>query len=221
MHWLRLVCSVMLATLSLASVGDDAAARPATIHLPWPNSWIGIRTDPCSGVLARCSIGSATAAEQSTLVWAGVGGTRLLDVVQIGTKVTPSGVRFFAAYGCGSPEASGSLYVERDLGPADRLFHKFTVQLIGDAWSLSVDGRTRLVVPDTFRTWSIRSTQVMHENEGAADELGGTRSNPVRCSESHVFVNGWTHATWSFGGYGPKAMATRSRFGPDWFEVWR
>ena len=223
-HAIRIAAAILALILALAAglvVPMIVRAHHVANDLPH-NDWLGLRADPAPGVLARCALGTARSVDGGTSVWAAVAGEQALDIIQVGARITPDGRRrFFAAWGRGVPNGVGSLYEERDLGATDRNAHKYTVQLINGAWSLSIDGSTRLRVPDTFRTWPMRSSQVQHETESAADPFGGTRANPVKCSRARTYSGAWVLPAWSMVGYGAKAAAAQSAFGRDWFAVWR
>lgn len=140
---------------------------------------------------------SASAVCRSTgpqAVWIGEAGTAYLDIVQVGII---SG-RLFYAYGRGEPSAPGSLYVERRLGPAGAGPHRLGLSLAGRVWTLSIDGRAVARVPDGFRTWRLRHTQVMAE---------GSSFGSLSCTSP---------GRWFFGGYGPQP---RWSFGKEGF--WR
>ena len=68
-----------------------------------------------------------------------------------------------------------------------------------------------MTIPDTFRTWVIRSSQVATETEAGAP-IGGTAANPVSCS---------TNGAWTFVGGDPEAGSAQETFGPNWFRAWR
>ena len=173
------------------------------------NSWLGLRSaDPADGVMATCSL----AAGGTNSVWAAVTGTASLDIIQIGAQHTSTGDRLFGAWGHGEPGTGA--YSEIDLGPTDSLAHRYTVRLTGTTWSLSVDGHTRLTVPDADRTWSIRAEQVQNEVT-SAEPMG-----PAACHRALVHRSGaWAIATWSFTGAGQSAAAASTQQGPAWFQV--
>lgn len=213
---IRITAVLLAIVLAIAAGFLVPTIVRATEPLPH-NDWLGLRADPATGVMAHCSLGTAAAVDGGSSVWAAATGEQALDIIQVGARILPGGRRqFFAAWGRGVPNGAGSLYEERDLGPADVGRHKFTVQLIRGSWSLSVDGVTRLRVPDTFRTWPLRAAQVMHETESLADPFGG-----VRCDRARTHSGRWVMPTWSMTGYGAKAAAARATFGADWFRVWR
>lgn len=206
------------------------ASTVAGALVPWavahaagaqPNEWLGLRTGAADGVEARCALGDATGIDRSVSTWVAVGGSRFLDVIQVGAMATPAGHRFFAAYGRGEPGVQGSLYVEVDLGPSDGLPHRFGLLLADDVWHLSIDGETRLRLVDTFRSWPIVSAQVMHEAEGERDDIGGTVERPVVCTHARVVRGTWTRPSWELWGFGPSAATARIDQGVDRFAAWR
>ena len=199
-----------------------AAGLPATASGATPaNDWIGILAPASAGSRATCSLGGAVGVDVSSSVWVAVAGGNFLDIVQVGAQVTPDGRRFFAAYGRGTPHGPDSLYVEEDLGPADARSHAYEVSLVDAEWTFSIDGAVRLTVPDTFRTWQARWTEVATETSGRDDLLGGTKLRPVACSGARALHGTWQTESWAFFGYGAKAAAARSRFGSDRFAIWR
>lgn len=179
-----------------------------------PNQYLGLKQfGAVTGVMARCSLTGVSTAKGHS-VWAGIGGSAFLDIIQIGAVARPDGSRrWFAAWGRGEPNAPGSAYTERDLGPADTLAHKYTVQLIGGRWALSIDGRTRATVPDTLG-WQVRSAQLQDETEGTGDPLTG-----AQCSGARVYAGRWTVGTWYPGGSGSLAAVTPMDSGADWFRT--
>ena len=210
-----------LAVLALVLALCAGAVIPYLVKAALPtNDWLGLRGPSANGVLARCALGGARSTDVGSSVWAAATGEASLDIIQIGAKVTPQGRHYFVAWGRGEPNAAGSMYEERDLGPVNTLFHKYTVQLIKGSWSLSIDGVTRIRVPDTFRTWVIRSSQVAHETEGTGDPFGGTALKPVQCKVARVNNGGWITPAWSIFGAGSKAAAAKGSFGTDWFKIW-
>ena len=128
-------------------------------------------------------------------VWVAETGTQYLDIIQVGTV---SGTLFYA-YGRGVPNGAGSLYREVHLGPSGTGPHRYGLALRAHVWTLTIDGRVVARIPDTFRDWRLRQTQVMAEGDlpfGAAS-----------CTSV---------GAWHFGGYGPQPRAT---FGTDWWRV--
>ena len=214
---LHRVCAVTVAALLLfASIVPVAAA--ATLQ---PNNFLGLRAAAADSVSAVCSLGAARPEGGSVSVWVGVGGTAFLDIVQVGIVARPRGTRFFAAHGRGSPNGPNSLYVEHDLGPADALPHSLRAALARGTWSFAIDGRVRLTVPDGFRTWPLRTVQVMHETEAATDQMGGTPTNPALCRRARWGNGSPRPGQWQFGGYGSTAASVMCVAGSDWFAAWR
>ena len=142
------------------------------------STWTGAWTAPRSSTMATCR----SAGPQS--VWVAETGTQLLDIIQVGTIDG----QFFYAYGRGTPNGAGSLYVEKRLGPSGTGWHTYAVVHSGATWTLTIDGRTVAVVSDTFRTWAFRATQVMAE---------GTL--PFGTASCRL-----PSASWTFGGHGPQ-----------------
>lgn len=218
---IRITATILALALALAAgIVIPTVARAALAS----NDWLGHRAYAATltGATSRCALGAARAVDGGASVWAAMTGDASLDIVQIGARILPGGRRqFFAAWGRGEPFGAGSAYTEADLGPADTWLHTYTVALVGPEWRLSIDGRVRLRVPDTFRTWSIRAATVAHETESAADPFGGTWLRPAECRASRAFSGVWFTPTWHLFGSGPKAMAARCTFGADWFRAWR
>ena len=175
------------------------------------HSWLGAKSydTALTGTAATCSLGAATGTDS---VWAAVTGSASLDIIQVGALLSNGQPRYFMAWGKGEPNAAGSAYTEVDLGPADRGAHRYSVQksTLSANWFLSIDGRSQLL-PDSFRTWSIRAGQV--QNEVQQPEPMG----PVSCSAMRT-AHGvlWTTPVWSFGGAGPSSNVPMF-FGSDWF----
>lgn len=199
---------VPLVLLAIAAPSGTAAAGSQ------PNNWFGLWGRPGTSVTARCALGGAVGGDVASGVWVAVGGRRYLDIIQIGAIATPGGRRFFAAWGRGTPNAPGSLYVQRDLGRADAREHAFALALRNGVWSLSIDGRIVVTVADTFRDWPVVATEAMAESEGAGDLLGGTTSDPTRCSAQRG-------GPWMIRATGRQAVTAASRFTASSFAVWR
>lgn len=165
-----------------------------TAHAAWPENYVatsgfGMRGAPRTTISATCrSIGHQA-------VWVAETGTAFLDIIQVGSQ---DGTLFYA-YGRGVPNGPGSLYVERHLGPSGTGPHRYGLALYRRVWTLTIDGRTVAQVPDTFRTWRLRATQVMAE--------GDLPFGPASCS---------AQGTWNFGGYGPQPVTD---FGATWWKV--
>ena len=117
-------------------------------------------------------------------------------LIQIGTL----GGRYFAAWGNGVPNGAGSSYVQRDLGPTSPGWHVYRVTLAGGVWSLSIDGRVRVRVADTFRHWRLVYSQVQAE--------GDLPFGPATCHYALRNVR--------LGGHGPQPP---TRFGAGWWAV--
>jgi hypothetical protein len=83
---------------------------------------------------------------------------------QVGIHDCGTGPRYFAAWGSGSPEATGSSYVGIDLGGADLARHSFSIVLANGAWRLAIDGHTVRIVADDLRTRKVRWIQSMTES---------------------------------------------------------
>jgi hypothetical protein len=190
-----------------------------------PNRFVYLNAPGAVGTRAQIALGAASPGQA---VFVSVGGSRFLDIIQVGAKVELNGRRhYFAAYGRGIPNGIGSLYVERDLGPVNRSWHRYEVRLSGGTWRFVIDGTIRLRIADTFRDWSLRLNLVADEAEyGGA--LGGTTTLPVRIREARVFRGGWTLP--AFGAYGTHSWAqggyrvpagTRIAIGRDALTVWR
>lgn len=220
--WRRpaLVVVTLLASIVVGALTPvlAAAAAPA---FAYPNQWLGLRADGGRGASATCALGGSASADRSVSTWVAVGGTAFLDVIQIGAMATPAGRHFFAAYGRGEPGRPGSLYVERNLGPADSLPHTYELRLDGSSWTLAIDGTARLVVDDGFRTWHMRSVQVMTEAEGARDMIGGIDQDPVRCRDARAYMRTWTRPAWMLTGFGPSAASALIDQGLDRFSAVR
>ncbi len=155
------------------------------------STWTGAWGAPSLSVSATCRSTGRQA------VWAAETGTRFLDIVQVGVR----GGRWFAAWGNGVPNGAGSSYAERDLGRATTGWHAYRVSLASHVWSLSIDGRVRVRVADTFRHWLLRSSQVMAE--------GDLPFGHAMCRYS--LRNAHT------GGYGPQPPTLR--IGIGWWSV--
>jgi hypothetical protein len=201
-----------LAALALlATLAGPLTPAVGAAGLP-TNSWLALRHAGAPTIIqGSCALGGATAGSGRSSVWAAIAGGASLDIVQIGAIIGPTGRRYFAAYGRGEPNAAGSLYVERDLGAANPGTHQYSAILLAGTWYLSIDGAVRMTIPDTFRTWVIRSSQVATETEAGAP-IGGTAANPVSCS---------TNGAWTFVGGGPEAGSAQETFGSNWFRAWR
>ena len=163
------VCLLFWAGL-LAAVTHAGESTIAT-------TWAGMREAPRTTISATCRNAGHEA------VWVADTGTAFLDIIQVGAM----NGQFFYAYGLGVPNGTGSLYVEKHLGPSGTGAHRDGLSLASDAWTLTIDGRVVARIPDTFRTWSLHATQVMAE--------GDLPFGPASCSAS---------GNWSFGGYGPQ-----------------
>ena len=155
------------------------------------STWTGAWGSPALSVSASCR----SAGRQA--VWAAETGTRFLDIIQIGTV----NGRYFAAWGNGAPNGAGSSYVQRDLGRAAPGRHAYRVSLASRVWSLSIDGRVRVRVADTFRHWRLRASQVMAEG----DLPLGHASCRYAMRDAHT------------GGYGPQPRTLR--LGNGWWSV--
>ena len=183
--WALWLCVGALSWLLLGVAVTHAAWSEATVA----TSGFGMRGAPRLAATAIC----ANAGHEA--VWVAETGTQFLDIIQVGAM---DGTLFYA-YGRGVPNAAGSLYVERHLGPSGTGAHRYGLSLAARVWTLTVDGRVVARIPDTFRTWRLRQTQVMAEG----DLPMGTAS----CSAP---------GAWRFGGYGPQPPVT---FGADWWRV--
>ena len=120
-------------------------------------------------------------------VWIGETGTQYLDIMQIGTM----NGQYFYAYGRGVPNGANSLYVQKYIGKANAAPHHYSLSLSSHIWKLSIDNKVVATISDTFRTWSIRETQVMVE--------GTLPFNHASCT---------SQGYWYFGGYGPQPAST-------------
>lgn len=176
------------------------------------NDFLGLRAAPSNGVLAYCSLSPQKATPRAA-VWVGIGGSASLDIVQIGSIADANGRHFFAAYGQGEPNAAGSLYREVNLGPADSLAHKFTVQMANGQWSLSIDGRTKLRVAPL--AWTPRGSEVFAETEP-----GGTVMPASACRSARTLTTRWAMPTWGLFGYGAAAAQATVTEGADWFRIY-
>lgn len=154
------------------------------------STWTGAWGSPALAVSARCSSTGPQA------VWAAETGSQFLDIIQVGTI----GGRYFAAWGNGTPNGAGSSYVQRDLGPTTSGQHVYAVALSDHRWRLSIDGRVRLVVLDTFRHWRLQYSQVQAE--------GVLPFGHAACSFTMRHV--------VYGGQGPQGP---SRIGAGWWSV--
>ena len=167
----------------------------AVTHAAWTESTIapsgfGMRGAPRTSITATCRNAGHEA------VWVAETGSSFLDIIQVGAM---DGTLFYA-YGRGVPNGVGSLYVERHLGPSGTGPHRYGLALSARLWTLTIDGRTVARIPDTFRTWRLRATQVMAE--------GALPFGPARCD--------LPAGVWHFGGYGPQPVTD---FGPAWWSV--
>ncbi len=201
--WLAMIPSSIIAG-ALVPILLTSAALPS-------NSWIGLRAGNTGidGILASCALSSATGTDS---VWVASAGWHSLDIVQVGAQVTPSGPRYFAAWGAGDPGAPGSSYTERDLGPATTAAHRYTVQRIGSSFALSIDGTTRLTVP--VPAWAQVSVQVQNE------VMTVERMGPVACSGSRVhYAGSWLTASWQVSRNGPAATSASVTWTTDGFRV--
>ena len=167
----------------------------AVTHAAWPEnyvatSWFGMRGAPRTSLSATCS----NAGHES--VWVAQTGTQVLDIIQVGAM---DGTLFYA-YGRGVPNGPGSLYVEKHLGPSGTGQHVYGMTLAARVWTLTIDGRTVARIPDTFRTWRLRASQVMAE--------GDLPFGPARCQ---VPVG-----VWNVGDYGPQPATD---FGARWWSI--
>lgn len=160
-HRPLLLAAALLALLLLllAIVPGKAAAADQY-------EWVGIKGPPGKVASADCDLGKSTGS-----IWAAVGGSEMLDIVQVGRIHN----RFFAAWGSGVPEGEDSNYEQVDLGIAPPGPHRYTVWLKGHDWWFYIDGKVRIVVPDEFRTWTIRQTDIMAETSGSEHFGSGTR----------------------------------------------
>lgn len=204
--WLAMIPSAIIAG-ALVPILLTSAALPS-------NSWIGLRNgNAVDGVLATCSLGAAGGTNS---VWSAVTGWHSLDIIQIGAQHTPTGDRYFAAWGSGEP-GSGS-YTERDLGVSGSGAHKYTVQLVSGSWRVSIDGRTQATIPTP--TWAQTAVQVQNEVT-TSERMGGSLASPVSCTGARVHQGTqWWVASWmqTRNGYSSSAKAT---FTADGFKVWR
>jgi len=147
--------------------------------------WIGVKATGSGAVVgADCDIGQTRGS-----VWAAVGGTQFLDIVQIGTLEG----RYFAAWGSGYPYQPNSYYKQVDLGESTPGPHRYTVWLKPSGWWLYIDQKVRVVVPDDFRRWKVRSRQLQTETNSPADHFGpGTWCRARTGGGWHLTANGFT-----------------------------
>ena len=167
-----LITALFLSSL-LAGVG--------IAHAGWTQSTIatsgfGMRGVPRLAITATCRNAGHEA------VWVAETGSAFLDIIQVGAM---DGSLFYA-YGRGEPNGVGSLYVERHLGPSGTGAHVYGLSLAARVWTITIDGRTVARIPDTFRSWPLRATQVMAE--------GNLPFGAASCTSA---------GQWNFGGYGP------------------
>ena len=174
----------LLMAMLVGSAGVSVASLTSI-----PPTGFGMRGAPRLTLVATCS----SVGHQA--VWAAETGTEYLDIIQIGTMAG----KFFYAYGRGNPNAPGSLYVEKQLGPSGTGPHRYSLSLANRIWSLGIDNRVVATVSDTFRTWKLRASQIMAE--------GTLPFGTARCSSPGY---------WNFGGYGPQPTRL---FGHDWWSV--
>lgn len=184
------------------------------------NRWDYLFADPATGVHAHLALGAATSGQA---VYVSVGGSEFLDIVQVGAKRDAAGRHYFAAWGRGTPNGDGSAYTERNLGAVGTGFHAYALRLVSGIWRMSIDGVSRLRVPDTFRTWTIRSVKAATESE-TGGALGGSEASPARVAGARLWrSSAWRLPSigyWYSGGYRVPA-ATRDTFGADWLAVVR
>lgn len=210
----RLIAALIGIPLAVLVGAGVALATPS-------NSWAYLRTGPATGVRAQLALGAAAAQRPGTQnVYVSVGGSRFLDIVQVGARVHADGTRHaFAGWGRGVPNGPGSLYEERDLGPVDRSWHTYELVLINGSWRMSIDGAVVLRVPDRFRDWTIRSAKAAVEAE-YQPWLGGALAMPARVKAARVYRGAWMLPAWAEGmAYAPPE--TRDSWGRDWLRVWR
>jgi hypothetical protein len=167
-----------------------AVTRAAWTESTIATSGFGLRGAPRLSASAVCRNAGHEA------VWVAETGTEFLDIIQVGAM---DGELFYA-YGRGVPNGPGSLYVERHLGPSGTGAHRYGLSLAARVWTLTIDGRMVARIPDTFRTWRLRATQVMAE--------GNLPFGPARCD--------LPAGTWHAGGYGPQPVTS---FGATWWSA--
>ena len=192
-HWWIHWGIAFLVSLALWAV-IFALVFVAVTHAAWSESTVsstglGMRGAPRLSISATCSNAGHEA------VWVAETGTQYLDIIQVGSM---DGELFYA-YGRGVPNGPGSLYVERHLGPSGTGPHRYGVTLAAHTWTLTIDDRVVARIPDTFRTWRLRATQVMAE---------GTTFGPAACR--------LPVGRWYFGGYGPQPLTD---FGLNWWKI--
>ncbi len=189
MRRVLLVVFTILVTITVIGWIDPGIIRAGWTESTIPTSGFGMFGPPRLSVTATCRNTGHEA------VWVAETGTDFLDIIQVGDMDGS----LFLAYGRGVPNGQGSLYVERHLGPAGTGPHRYGLSLAARTWTLTIDGRVVAQIPDSFRTWRLRATQVMAEGDlpfGAAS-----------CSAA---------GAWHFGGYGPQPVRS---FGADWWSV--
>lgn len=176
MHLPRPIAAA-LALAGLAAVvatGSAAAATPAgtgtdgtcrSSDMVASTGWVGVRAAASGSTISFGGTIDYAAQAQGTSAWLSVGGGgHTLDLIQVGIHDCGTGPRYFAAWGSGTPQTTGSTYEEVDLGAADLAPHAFTIALASGTWRLGIDGHTVRTVPDTFRTWKVRWIQSMSES---------------------------------------------------------
>ena len=183
--WTLWLCVGALMWAGIFAVVTHAAWSESTIS----PSGLGMTGPPSLSASAVCRNAGHEA------VWIAETGSDYLDIIQVGDM---DGTLFYA-YGRGVPNGPGSLYREIHLGPAGTGPHRYGISLASRVWTISIDGRVVARIPDSFRTWPLRATQVMAE--------GTLPFGAASCSSA---------GRWRFGGYGP---APRWSFGTDRWAI--
>ena len=180
-------------TALLVGLAFWLAVGVAVTHAGWSESTVSTSGFGMWGP-SRLSASAICRNTGHEAVWVAETGTQYLDIIQVGSM---DGTLFYA-YGRGTPNGAGSLYREVHLGPSGTGPHRYGLALRAHVWTLTIDGRVVARIPDTYRTWRLRQTQVMAE---------GTTFGPASCVSS---------GAWHFGGYGPQPVTS---FGADWWSV--
>lgn len=177
--WWTFWVAVCLAFWGLVGVTVTRAEwTESTVATTWYGMWGAPRLES----MATCRSRGHQA------VWVAQTGSEFLDIIQVGSM---DGELFYA-YGRGVPNGEGSLYVEKHLGPSGTGAHRYSLTLASRVWTIRIDGRTVARIPDTFRTWRLRKTQVMAE--------GDLPFGPVSCA--------LPEGRWHQMGYGPQPVAS-------------
>jgi len=209
------VKKVVALLVGLSLMMDPLPSRASEIYrFDW------LFTSPAHGVKASLALGHTYPGQY---LFVSIGGSDLLDIIQIGAHVKPDGKRVaFAAWGSGVPNGVGSFYREIYLGSIGEGPHKYEIRLVDSRWFLRIDGETRKILSASLFPWEKRSSKAAIESHNS--RLGGTAAAPAKIRYARVFDGSvWRMPRvgyWYQGGSSVPAR-TRERFGDDWLEVWR